>query len=58
MSGEKQNLKALERASQGTLASRFYLILHTYLLSTHKTFAGWMNDGEREKTKFKETEIV
>jgi hypothetical protein len=44
MFGEKQNLKALERASQGTLASRLYLIVHFILLSTHKAFAGWMND--------------
>ena len=44
MYGKKQNLKALERASQGTLASRLYLIIHTYFRSTHKTFARWMND--------------
>ncbi len=44
MFGEKQNLKALERASQGTLASRFYLIIHITILSIHKAFAWWMND--------------
>ncbi len=40
MFGEKQNLKALERASQGTLASRFYPYYYTSFCQDIKILVG------------------